>query len=257
LKVSRIETAPQLRVTEQETRMKRILIAGALALVSAVPAFAADLPPAAPPPPRAPAAYIPAAPVFTWTGFYIGLNTGYAFGQSNWTSPMGSTGYFNVDGALAGGTIGGNYQIGQLVLGAEADFDWQNVRGALVGGNCTLPAVVPASCASASNWVGTFRGRIGFALDRVLLYATGGGAYANIKASVNALPWASSTELGWSSGVGVEVAMTDNWTAKVEYLAAGFEQPTCGLGSCLAAPPVSVKFYESMVRGGINYKFSY
>src|SRR5580700_4778367 len=219
------------------------------------PALAADLPPPVVPPPQAPAAYIPAAPAFTWTGFYIGLNTGYAFGQSNWTSPMGSTGYFNVNGALAGGTIGGNYQIGQLVVGAEGDFDWQNVRGALVGGNCTLPGAVPASCKSASNWVGTFRGRVGYAFDRVLLYATGGGAVANIKASLNALPWAGSTELGWSSGIGIEVAMTDNWTAKVEYLAVGFEHASCGLANCFAAPPVSVIFYESMVRGGVNYKF--
>src|ERR1700685_4339066 len=85
---------------------------------SATTALAADLPPPAAPPPQAPAAYIPAAPAFTWTGFYIGLNTGYAFGQSDWTSPMGSTGYFNVNGALAGGTIGGHYQIGPPVAGA-------------------------------------------------------------------------------------------------------------------------------------------
>jgi outer membrane immunogenic protein len=221
----------------------------------AVPALAADLPPPTVPPPQAPAAYIPAPPAFTWTGAYVGLNTGYAFGQSNWTSPMGSTGYFDVNGALAGVTLGGNYQIGQLVFGAEGDIDWQNVRGALVGGPCSLPGVTPASCASASNWVGTFRGRIGFAFDRVLLYATGGGAVANIKASLNALPWASSTELGWSSGIGVEVAMTDNWTAKVEYVAVGFEHASCGLANCFAAPPVSVIFYESMVRGGVNYKF--
>src|ERR1700684_4249576 len=227
----------------------------ASALATAVPTSAADLPPPAAPPPRAPAVYVPAAPAFTWTGFYIGLNTGYAFGQSNWTSPMGSTGYFNVNGALAGGTIGGNYQIGQLVVGAEGDIDWQNVRGALVGGNCTLPGAIPASCASASNWIGTFRGRLGYAFDRVLLYATGGGAFANIQASLNALPWASSTELGWSSGFGVEVAMTDNWTAKAEYIAVGFQQPSCGLANCFAAPPVSVIFYESMVRGGVNYKF--
>ena len=225
------------------------------ASVLAAPALAADLPPPAAPPPRAPAAYIPPAPVFTWTGVYIGLNTGYAFGQSDWTSPLGSTGWFNVNGALAGGTIGGNYQIGALVVGAEADIDWQNVRGALVGGNCTLPGNVAASCASASNWVGTFRARLGYAFDRVLLYATGGGAFANIKASLNALPWASSTELGFSSGFGVEVAMTDNWTAKAEYIAAGFQQPSCGLANCLAAPAVSVKFYESMARGGVNYKF--
>src|SRR5580692_8448679 len=104
----------------------------------AAPALAADLPPPAVPPPQAPAAYIPAPPAFSWTGVYIGLNTGYAFGQSNWTSPMGSTGWFNVNGALAGGTIGGNYQIGQLVVGAEGDIDWQNVRGSQVGGGCNL-----------------------------------------------------------------------------------------------------------------------
>jgi|SRR5271156_836008 len=225
------------------------------ASVLAAPAIAADLPPPAAPPPQAPAAYIPAAPVFTWTGFYIGLNTGYAFGQSNWTSPMGSTGYFDVNGALAGGTIGGNYQIGRIVIGAEADIDWQNVRGALVGGTCTLPGAIPASCDSASNWVGTFRGRIGYAMDRVLFYATGGGAYGNIKTSLNALPWASSSELGWSSGIGVEVAMTDNWTVKAEYLAVGFEHPSCGLANCLAVPAVSVNFYESMARAGVNYKF--
>jgi outer membrane immunogenic protein len=228
----------------------------ASALAAAVPTFAADLPPPAAPPPRAPVAYIPAAPAFTWTGFYIGLNTGYAFGNSNWTSPLGSTGSFSVNGALAGGTIGGNYQIVELVVGAEADFDWQNVRGSRVGGGC-FSGGVPASCDSASKWVGTFRARVGYAMDRVLLYATGGGAYANIKASINTLPWASSTELGWTSGVGIEVAMTDNWTAKAEYLAVGFEHASCGLGNCLAAPPVSVSFYESMVRGGINYKFGY
>jgi outer membrane immunogenic protein len=235
--------------------MKRILIVGALAFAAAAPAFAADLPPVAAPPPRAPAAYIPVAPVFTWTGFYIGLNGGYAFGKSDWISPLGgSTGNFSVDGALAGGTIGGNYQIGALVVGGEADFDWQNVRGSQVGGTCNLGPAGSASCDSASNWVGTFRARLGYAMDRVLLYATGGGAYANIKTWLDASSRANSTELGWSSGVGIEVAMTNNWTAKVEYLAVGFERPSCGV-NCLAAPPVSVNFYENMVRGGINYKF--
>ena len=232
-------------------------LAGVFVAASALsaPALAADLPPPAAPPPRAPVAYIPVAPAFSWTGVYVGLNAGYAFGQSNWTSPLGSTGWFNVNGPLAGGTIGGNYQIGQLVVGVEGDLDWQNVKGNMVGRNCTLPGAVAASCKSASNWVGTFRARLGYAFDRVLLYATGGGAVANIKASLNALPWASSTELGFSSGIGVEVAMTDNWTAKAEYMAVGFEQPSCGLANCLAAPAVNVKFYESMARGGVNYKF--
>jgi len=96
-------------------------------------------------------------------------------------------------------------------------------------------------------------------MDRVLLYATAGGAAANIRASVNALPWASTRELGWTAGAGVEVAMTDNWTAKIEYLFADFQKSTCGAGNCFAAgaafTPVSVNFDESMVRGGVNYKF--
>jgi outer membrane immunogenic protein len=236
--------------------MKRILIASALALAAAAPAFAADLPPPNAPPPRAPVAYVPAAPLFSWTGFYVGANTGYAFGQSSWNSPIGTTGNFDVSGAMAGLTLGGNYQIGQFVVGAETDIDWQNVRGSQVGGNCFTGAG-PASCASASNWVGTFRGRAGFAMDRVLVYATGGAAYANIKASLDAFPWASSTELGWTAGAGVEVAMTDNWTAKVEYLFADFQHASCGAANCLAVPPASVSFDESMVRVGINYKFGY
>ena len=235
--------------------MKRILIASALAIATAAPAFAADLPPPAGPPPRAPVAYVPAAPAFSWTGFYIGLNTGYAFGQADGTNVFGSTGSFSVDGPMVGGTIGGNYQIGQFVVGAEADLDWQNVRGSQVGAGCSALGV-PFSCDAASNWISTFRARAGFAADRVLIYATGGGAAANIKTSVGTLPWASTTELGWTAGAGVEVAMTDNWTAKIEYLFADFQKATCPATSCVA-PSTTVSFDESMVRAGINYKFGY
>ncbi len=94
-------------------------------------------------------------------------------------------------------------------------------------------------------------------MDHVLLYATAGGAYANIRASLDALPWSGSTELGWTAGAGVEVAMTDNWTAKVEYLFADFQHASCGVSNCFAAPPASISFDESMVRAGINYKFGY
>ena len=125
--------------------MKPILIASALALATAAPAFAADLPPPSGPPPRAPVAYVPAAPAFSWTGFYLGLNTGYAFGQADGTNVFGTTGSFSVDGPMVGGTIGGNYQIGQFVVGAEADLDWQNVRGSQVGAGCSALGV-PFSC---------------------------------------------------------------------------------------------------------------
>jgi outer membrane immunogenic protein len=243
--------------------MKRILIAGALALATAAPAFAADLPPAAPPPPRAPVAYVP-APVFSWTGFYVGLNAGGAFGDSSWTTPAGSVGSFSTLGALFGGQLGGNYQIGQFVIGAEGDFDWQNLRGASAAGVCA-PAII-GGCAVASNWIATIRGRAGFAADRALFYVTGGGAFANVKPSTAALPYGGGTEAGWTAGGGIEYAFTDNWTAKVEYLYVSLQSATCSAGACsvgnAALPggfpgvaPATVSFNENIVRAGVNYKF--
>jgi outer membrane immunogenic protein len=241
--------------------MKRILIAGALALATAAPAFAADLPPPVAPP-RAPTAYVPAPPAFSWTGFYIGLNAGYGFGQTKWTAPSGTVGGFSTTGPLAGGTIGGNYQIGQLVLGIEGDADWQNIRGAQTSGLCAPAAI--GGCATASSWVATIRGRVGFAADRALFYATAGGAFANVKPSTGALPYGGGTEAGWTAGAGIEYAMTDNWTAKIEYLFADFQHASCAVGSCsagnpfvLPVGPASVALTESMVRVGVNYKFGF
>jgi len=103
--------------------MKRILIASALALAAAVPAFAADLPPPVAPAPRAPVVYVPAQ-IFSWTGFYVGINGGWGFGQSTWTPPVGTISSFSTNGGMLGGTLGGNYQIGQFVVGGEGDVDW-------------------------------------------------------------------------------------------------------------------------------------
>ena len=230
--------------------MKRILLVGVLALAISGPAFAADLPAA--PPPRA--AYVPAPPpVFSWTGFYIGINGGYGFGQSKWTStPLGTIGGFSTNGPLAGATLGGNYQWGQFVAGIEGDFDWQNLRGSQTNGPCAA-----VSCATASNWISTIRGRAGFAMDRALLYVTGGGAFANVKPSTGILPYGGGNQPGWTAGGGVEFAMTDNWTAKFEYLYAHFQSATCNVVNCGVAAPAGASLRESMVRVGVNYKFGY
>jgi outer membrane immunogenic protein len=233
--------------------MKRILMAGAVVLAAATQAFAADLPPPMAPPPRAPAAYIPVSPAYNWSGFYIGLNAGYGFGDSTWDAP--ASGNFAVNGAMAGGTLGWNYQIGQLVLGIEGDYDWQNVRGSSNSGGCVgLANGFVGGCDTASNWYGTFRGRIGYAMDRIMVYGTAGGAVAGIKASTADLPWSSNTELGWAAGAGIEGAITDNLTAKVEYLFTDYGSTSCPAGSC-GFGAGNVKFDESMVRVGLNYKF--
>ena len=93
-------TNPRSLVTQGDKFMKRMLIAGALALAAGGQALAADLPQPGPLPPRAPATYVPApVPVFSWTGIYVGINGGYAFGDSNWTRRVnGSTGNFSTEG---------------------------------------------------------------------------------------------------------------------------------------------------------------
>src|SRR5262249_57445721 len=74
------------------------------------------------------------------------------------------------------------------------------------------------SCKTESNWLGTFRARIGYAWDRVLFYGTAGGAGANLQTSLSGLPVQNNAEFGWTAGAGLEVAFAHNWTVKFEYL---------------------------------------
>jgi outer membrane immunogenic protein len=205
--------------------MKRVIITALLSLAAAGQALAADLPQPAPPPPRAPAVYV--APVYNWAGVYIGINGGYGFGSSTWTDPLnasgaGNSGSFNVKGGLVGGTLGVNWQANAFVFGVETDLDWQGLKGttsnAFCGAPVTAAGVTGLSCQTESNWIGTVRGRLGVAADRVLFYATAGGAYGNVQAGLTTQSLQSSTEFGWTAGAGIEGALAENWTAKIEYL---------------------------------------
>jgi len=235
--------------------MKRMLIVGALALAAgaqmfaAGALFAADLPYPRPVP-QAPIAYLPPPPVYSWTGFYIGINGGGGFGNSNFLDPvLGNSGSFNISGGLIGATVGANYQIGQFVLGIEGDGDWQNFDGTTANGSCA-----GVGCETKSNWLATVRGRAGYAWDRVLFYGTGGAAFANVQAGAGALPFQSSTQTGWTAGLGAEYAFAPNLTAKVEYLYVGLPNAPCGLGSC-GSTTTTVSLNESVIRGGVNFKF--
>jgi outer membrane immunogenic protein len=230
-------------------QMKRIFLIGALALATSVPALAADLPVPAP----APAPYTPAPPHLYWTGFYIGLNAGGGFGSSVWNTPFGSVPRYQVDGLMAGGQIGGNYQIGEFVIGAEGDFDWQNLRNARYSGLCSFAVV--GGCSTASNWLATIRGRVGYAPQQILYYVTGGGAFTNVRPFTGALPYGGGTEAGWTAGAGIEYAATYNWSVKLEYLYASFQNATCNASGCGVLAPATVSFNENIVRLGVNYKF--
>jgi outer membrane immunogenic protein len=213
--------------------MKRILIAGAFALAVGGPALAADLPP---PPPRAPATYVPTTvPYYNWGGIYIGVNAGYGFGTVT-PSPAGSVA-FSPSGFLVGSTLGANFQAGAFVFGLEGDIDYSGVT-------TTMPAADGGGTFN-SRWIATARGRAGYAIDRVLLYVTGGGAFANLQA-----PGITTTGTGWTAGAGVEFALAQNWTAKAEYLFVDIPNASIAAGA-------SAKFTESMARVGVNYKFSF
>jgi outer membrane immunogenic protein len=246
--------------------MKRILIAGAIALFAAGPALAADLP-VAPPPPQAPA-YVPVvAPVYNWGGIYIGANGGYGFGNSNWNATPGfgfdtiGTGNFNINGGIAGGTIGANFQSGQFVFGVEADGDWSDIKGNTSAGDCGAAN----TCQTSNDWLATLRGRLGYAFDRVLVYGTAGGAAGDVKATFAGPGFAGAstdtTEFGWTAGAGVEVGITENITAKVEYLYVDLSNGSlsCPAGACVgtgAAFSAPVQFDASLVRAGLNFKFN-
>lgn len=230
--------------------MKRLILTACAGLVAAAtmaaPSFAADL--------RAPVYKAPAyvAPVFSWTGFYLGINGGYAWGHSDWNNtPMGNVS-MNVKGGMVGGTFGYNLQTGTWVWGLEGDIDASWADGSSVAGGAGT-VCSGAGCETKNTWFGTARGRIGYAWDRFLPYLTGGAAFGNIKATPNTGGSVNKTKLGWTVGAGVEWAFSGAWSAKVEYLYADLGKITCEASVCGVDTDVSYK--TNIARIGVNYRF--
>ncbi|HLA21186.1 MAG TPA: outer membrane protein [Pseudolabrys sp.] len=218
--------------------MKNFLLAGiGLLALGVASATAADIPRRQAMPAKAPA-YVP-PPLYNWTGLYVGINGGGGWGRSDFSAPLAS-GSFNTSGALVGGTLGFNYQMGQVVFGLEGDIDWSNLRGS---GTCA-----GLSCSVRNNWLGTARGRLGYAIDRFMPYVTGGAAFGDIKTSVAGLGDSRTTKAGWTVGGGIEAAIAGPWTAKIEYLYVDLGRGGSVLGS-------DAKFQTNIVRAGLNYRF--
>lgn len=139
-----------------------------------------------------------------------------------------------MNGALVGGTLGYNMQFGSVVFGIETDLDWSNLKGSTTT-NC------PLGCETKNSWLGTARGRIGYAFDRFLPYFTGGAAFGNIQAMATGLTAATETRVGWALGGGIEYAFLSNWSAKVEYIYVDLGTMACPAANCGLPVDVTLK----------------
>jgi outer membrane immunogenic protein len=243
-------------------------------------ASAADLALKAPPPPP--------APVFSWTGWYAGLNLGGSFGRAGDTTTFGvgptvlSSTSSRLDGVIGGGQIGYNWQASNWLFGLEADIQGSSERGtatssAGVAGLCGVIAVFPCTTTGTLvyqeklPWFGTVRGRVGvLASPTWLFYATGGLAYGEIKSNesltVAGGPFAggaiansfSTTRAGWTAGGGVEGVISGNWTAKLEYLYMDYgkiNNTFAGVVPLFTPINLSTHVTDNVVRAGVNYHF--
>jgi outer membrane immunogenic protein len=271
-------------------------------------ANAADMPLKAPAPPP--------APVYSWTGFYIGGNVGYGWGHANNSdnliapcpiclvaplpdfATLAASGSNRVDGASGGGQIGYNWQVKNYLIGIEADIQASGQRGtntlnsafflpiAFFFGAQT-PSATSVTNTTRLDWFGTVRGRLGFVVDRWLVYGTGGLAYGELNvnsavnpANISLLPGfqnvpfnigGSQTKAGWTLGFGVESALSANWSWKAEYLYMDLGDVTVTgvvpaqgcLGNNLACNPTGAgsgtyatgRFTDNILRVGLNYRF--
>ena len=259
-----------------------LAIAVAVASVSALPAFAADLPYRKGPPVYTP----PPPPIFTWTGFYVGANAGGIFTNSSRASATGDAAIVgpgiaagtipgsyrtNDSGFIGGGQIGYNYQMGAFVAGLEADF-----QGSTLSKTATsLGTGSTGTLKSSLDWLGTARGRLGYVVfDRFLVYGTGGLAYGQTELNHsltdttaggtlfggNTLSGSkTTTRAGWTLGAGGEYAITQNWSVKVEYLYYDLGKSHVLATNAAAVPGAASSVREdekgSIIRAGVNYKF--
>jgi outer membrane immunogenic protein len=262
--------------------MHRCVIAfiGAVSTMALIPiASAADLPGSAP-------IYPTVAPPLNWTGFYIGGNIGYGWGNIESTAtvpflasaglPTTYTDSLKPQGIIGGGQYGFNWQADpNWVLGIEGDIQASGQRASSTFVEpFTIPGVATGTATVSHSeqlqWFGTVRGRIGYAFYHAMLYGTGGLAYGQLNSSltgtiISNLGTASGTlsdskiNVGWTVGGGFEggVPNCPNWTWRVEYLYIDlgtinytFNDPVAGTAQ------FSNKITDNIVRVGINYLFN-
>jgi outer membrane immunogenic protein len=231
------------------------LLSAAFTTVGAVSSFAADLPLGSDAP------YFSPTSMYDWSGFYVGGNAGVSAANSGHVTisdpVLGaqSISVANRSGLIGGVQVGSNLQFGSFVYGIEADFQYANVGTSI---NWGPYGRLGLGANSSAGYFGTVRGRAGYAIDRTLLYLTGGLAYGGLNKSP--LGGNSTSDIGYAFGGGVEYAFTQNWTVKAEALyvglANGRNQQFVVVNNAVSYP-ISVRAGNGgvLARVGVNYKF--
>ena len=231
---------------------------------------------------------------YNWTGWYVGLNAGGAFGRTdaNTSTVFSPTGYFalssvpaigsagaqrvNSSGLIVGGQVGYNLQTNNIVWGIETDFQYFGLRGSSTGGAvypCCAPTAFTVNSQFNTDWLFTARPRVGLAANNWLFYVTGGVALANLKgnftftdtfATANETASVSKVKAGWTVGAGAEYALLNRWSVKAEYLYVDLGSVSTTSTNLTAFTPAiafptntfthSVNLQSHIFRLGLNYK---
>jgi len=231
--------------------MKKLLLATTALVAFAAGAQAADLGV-----PRSPVAAAVVAPAFNWTGFYLGAQIGYGWLNGSSTFDNGApTLPVRSNGVFGGVHAGYNYQINNAVLGLEGDIEVSGIRG--------IRTDVTGATSSGrfdDRWQGSLRARAGVAVDRALLYVTGGLAFAQFGLSggpsAGPLQGYNVTRAGWTVGAGVEYAFAPNWTTRLEYRYANYGTVSRDLAPLYPGVIQRTSLQSHTIRLGVSYLFS-
>src|SRR5215472_8167786 len=200
----------------------------------------------------------PFVAAYDWSGLYVGGQLGAGFSYRNWTLSDGSLAEAG-DAAMLGGQIGYNYQVGKWVIGVEGDAAWGNLKD-----ECACPDGI-TSCWTRQSWLATATGRIGYAFDPALFYLKGGAAFTHqdyFKTAPIPSPLdekGGGFRTGWTVGVGMDYALWNNWSVRLEYDYLDFGSRTFALNNIatgMFAENVTVRQKAHEVKLGLNYLFN-
>jgi outer membrane immunogenic protein len=245
--------------------LRSLFLSSLVALATIASASAADLPTEKGPPVYAP----PPPPVFSWTGFYIGGQVGYQWGQSSdpYAYELATGDYDGTfplshsDAGVVGGAHAGyNYQINMFVIGLEGDID-----GSSYDGSSSFTDFYTYSESTRIPVEGSVRGRIGVAFDRVLIYGTGGAEFASVDSTFgftdpgagSIYAHGSNGRVGWTAGGGIEYAIDNNWSLRAEYRYIDLGRVNYSIDPVDPGDGWSKRITKNQVTAGFSYKFDF